>query len=177
MAIGSLTSGNTTSCGCLHREGLAARNRTHGMSRTPEYEVWQAMIARCHRPGATFYELYGGRGITVCDAWREPFEAFIADVGRRPSAAHEIDRIDNDGNYEPGNVRWATRTQQARNTRRNRVLAHDGRTLTLVEWSAETGIAAELIRARIDRLGWSVSDALSRPSRGGGGVKQKEVTT
>jgi hypothetical protein len=84
----------------------------------PEYAVWTGIKMRCFNPNATGYKYYGGRGITMCERWRRSYSAFRADVGPRPSRAHSIDRIDNDGNYEPGNVRWATYRQQARNKRR-----------------------------------------------------------
>lgn len=110
-----LLSGESQSCGCLKNDLLRERSTTHGATRYPEYEIWQAMIGRCSRPASSGYRNYGGRGIAVCERWRDSFEAFLADVGRRPSPLHSIDRIDNDGNYEPGNVRWATREQQVRN--------------------------------------------------------------
>jgi hypothetical protein len=115
----SLKSGLTKSCGCLKNEG---RPRTHGESPrgswTPEYRAGVNMVTRCHNPKATRYKNWGGRGISVCDEWRHDYEAFLSHVGRRPSPTHSLDRIDNNRGYEPGNVRWATREQQARNTRK-----------------------------------------------------------
>lgn len=90
----------------------------HGMYRTPTYRSWRAMLSRCENPNATGYGRYGGRGITVCDRWRADFTAFLADMGERPSIDHSIDRIDTDGNYEPSNCRWATRSEQQQNKRR-----------------------------------------------------------
>lgn len=87
---------------------------------TPEYKAWSGMKQRCYSPRCRSYRNYGARGITVCDRWRDSFENFLADMGRKPAANLSIDRIDNDGNYEPGNCRWATWTQQANNTRRSR---------------------------------------------------------
>ncbi|MEV8032248.1 hypothetical protein [Streptomyces sp. NPDC086182] len=105
---------STHSCGCLNREVCA----THGMSRSPEWMAWQGMRQRCTNPKSLQWPNYGGRGIQVCDEWLNSFEAFLAEVGRRPTDGHSIDRIDTNGNYEPGNVRWATASQQQRNTRR-----------------------------------------------------------
>lgn len=110
----------TNSCGCLKFE---SRNGTHGEGlygkRTVEYQAWRAMIARCENPKRREWKNYGGRGIAVCEEWRYDYPAFLAHVGRRPSADLSIDRWpDPDGNYEPGNVRWATRSQQARNHRK-----------------------------------------------------------
>jgi hypothetical protein len=137
----------------------------HGHRRSeatsPTWISWRAMIARCHNPGASDYVRYGGAGITVCDRWRESFQAFVDDVGERPDEM-TLDRIDPAGHYEPGNVRWATSRQQGRNRRTNKLLTFQGRTLTEAEWAEETGISRAAIAYRL-RKGWSVEDALTTP--------------
>lgn len=152
----NLNTGNTTSCGCRLHAGK------HRMCKRPEYHIWQGIIYRCENHNAREYKHYGGRGITICASWRNSFESFLNDVGPRPSADHSIDRIDNDGHYEPGNVRWATTIEQLRNQRRNRLIFHDGETLTLAEWSERTGLGTRTIAYRL-RAGWA-EDRLFLPS-------------
>lgn len=116
VPIKRLFNGQNKSCGCLRREGTS---RTHGLTDHPLYPTWQGMWARCTKPTATGYRDYGGRGITVCEPWRDPavFIAYIeTSIGPRPEGL-TLDRIDNDGNYEPGNLRWSTFEEQARNRR------------------------------------------------------------
>lgn len=116
----SLKTGATQSCGCLNIEKISERFTTHGhrksKKRPSEYQVWASMIQRCTNPNVDKYKDYGGRGITVCDRWRD-FENFLADMGKRTSKKHSIDRIDVNGNYELGNCKWSTRTEQVRNIR------------------------------------------------------------
>lgn len=106
-----LRSGRTLSCGCLQKEVTAAQFTTHGLSHSPEYKIWNSMIQRCQSD----HPNYGARGILVCDKWQNSFEAFYQDVGPRPDESYTLDRRDNDGNYEPGNCRWADRTTQTLN--------------------------------------------------------------
>lgn len=120
------------------------------------------MKQRCENAMGPRFRDYGGRGIVVCEQWRASFAAFLVDMGRRPSPDHSLDRIDNNGNYEPGNCRWATRVEQARNRSNARLLTLDGTTLNLAVWAEMQGIQEATIRARITRRGWSVSDALTK---------------
>lgn len=119
------------------------------------------MRRRCTKRQRPEWQHYGRRGIRVCNEWMNDFPAFFAHVGPRPSLEHSIDRIDNDRGYEPGNVRWATPKEQGRNKRVNRLVTHDGETLTVPEWSERTGVGRSTIRERL-KHGWSVSNALTK---------------
>ena len=159
VAGGKLRRGEAGSCGCQKTQKLTVAHTRHGAaaggSLTPEYRAWSGMIDRCERPSFSQFADYGGRGIRVCEEWRRDFAAFLAHVGPRPSSQHSIDRIDNARGYEPGNVRWATRTEQARNKRNNRI-AH------LLDAAAANGVKRGTLYARIMK-GWSEADAVSVP--------------
>jgi len=135
---------------------------------TPERIAHRDMHCRCYRSKHPEYPNYGARGITVCKQWRNNFPMFIADMGPRPSAKHSLDRIDNNGNYEPGNCRWATLTEQNRNQRSNHILTFRGRTLCIAEWAEVTGICDGTLYSRITKQGWTTERALTTP------VKQKQ---
>jgi len=118
ISANNMSQGRIRSCGCLKRE--VSPNLVHGHSIGPstEYMTWATMVARCSNPGRRDYKYYGGRGISVCDRWRQSFPNFLADMGLKPNPLLSIDRINNDGNYEPGNCRWTTRSQQSSNQRK-----------------------------------------------------------
>jgi hypothetical protein len=145
--------------------------KTHGDAgrgkRSPEYTCWMLMKQRCFNPKSAGFKRYGGRGIRVCDRWSGEggYENFLLDVGKKPTPTHSLDRFpNNDGNYEPGNVRWATPVEQSNNTRRSRWLVAFGERLTVAQWSKRTGIARQAIEKRCDR-GWVPERALSAPLR------------
>jgi len=146
------------SCGCKHVWGGV----THGKYNTSEYRYWAAMKQRCYSPKNAYYHLYGGRGVSVCDQWKNSFTAFIEDMGQKPTPKHTIDRIDTNGNYEPGNCRWATAYQQANNQRNTILVEFNGKTQSTSEWSKEVGISKNTIYTRI-RNGWTVKDTLTKP--------------
>jgi len=126
------------------------------------YRRYWLMRARCENPRNNRFRLYGARGITVCAEWRADYAAFLRDMGPCPSRAHSLDRIDPDGNYEPGNCRWATATEQARNHRNARLLTHDGQTRCLAEWAEHVGLSTGTLWYRL-RAGWPLALALSAP--------------
>lgn len=145
--------------------GAACINFKHGHAprgaHSKEYDAWASMIRRCEMSSQDSFPGYGGRGITIHPAWRADFEAFLRDMGRAPSRKHTIERDDVDGNYEPGNCRWATIREQSLNKRNSRRVTLNGLTLTLAEWSARTGIKYGTLWRRIDVLKWPAERALS----------------
>jgi hypothetical protein len=147
----SMASGSTKSCGCYARRLCSDLNKTHGQTGVVEHRAWKNIFARCYNANCPEYKNYGGRGIKVCDRWSgySGFQNFLEDMGRRPSSDHSLDRIDVNGNYCPENCRWATRKEQCNNTRRNRIITHNGKTQTLSQWSAELGIHVATIRRRL----------------------------
>lgn len=142
------------------------RPAKHNMARTPEYIAWIAMKQRCFYPKFIGWKDYGGRGITVSDRWVNSFENFYSDVGPRPAKGYSIDRFPNaNGNYEPGNVRWATRKEQGLNRRTCHQLEFRGEKLSITEWSEKTGIPRNAIYLRINHMGWSIERSLTTPTR------------
>jgi hypothetical protein len=168
VATSNLTSGNTTSCGCALRESRFS----HGMSKHRMHSVWRSMRARCNNPNDPSYRNYGGRGVRVCERWAD-FASFIADMGMRPSG-YDIDRIDNDGNYEPGNCRWVTREVNLNNTRNNRNVTWKGETLSVAMWARRLGMNERTLSNRISR-GWSMEQAMTAPRHARGKRRSKET--
>lgn len=148
----SLRRGNTRSCGCTNRTNLVNRNTTHGLSKSRLYHIWRRMKQRCNDANTKDYANYGGRGITICNEWKDDFLSFHDWATKNGyDADKSIDRIDVNGNYEPGNCRWADMKEQASNKRNNRKISYKGETHTLAEWSRITGIDTSLIRYRLKR--------------------------
>lgn len=155
-----LVSGGTKSCGCL----IGKHKRTHGGTGTPEFRIWDSMRRRCADPS---YKDYGGRGIKVCERWQD-FANFLADMGKRPSPDHSLDRYpDNNGDYEPANCRWATRVEQSNNRRSSRTLTINGETKTYAEWERETGLPPGRVFTRL-KMGWKPEEVLQPSVRGTG---------
>lgn len=164
--------GRVISCPACAAERSRLASVKHGETESAEFKIWTGMLTRCFNTHAKAYENYGGRGITVCDRWRNDFPAFLADMGRRPSPRHSVERKDNDGNYEPNNCVWATREEQGRNKRNNVRVTIDGVTRTLVEWAEISGLSYETIYQRhlVGRMGGQLLVAgpeLIRPKRTG----------
>ena len=167
----NLRSGCSQSCGCLQSERTSAACRKHGEAghgggagRSLEYNSWASMINRCCNPLTPAYQDYGARGITVCGRWKNSFEAFLDDMGRRPSPRYSIGRLDNNSGYGPDNCEWQTQAQQNRNTRRTKLITYNGESLVATDWAAKTGLSFDTIRDRL-RRGWPVEKTLTTPSQ------------
>lgn len=132
----------------------------HGLSNTTEYHTWNDMRRRCFNPKHPHFKYYGGRGITACEEWANDFLAFLADMGKRPEGM-ELDREDNDGNYEPSNCRWTTREKQNENRRATIRLTFQGRTQLLKDWAKEIGLSYDCIKQR-NKRGLSVEQILAK---------------
>jgi hypothetical protein len=149
----NLARGKTQSCGCLHKE----MKSTHGSTKTPTYAIWEGMIGRCTNPRNVAWKDYGGRGIFVCDRWRD-FENFLADMKERPPGL-TIERRDNDKGYSPQNCVWVSRAEQARNRRSNRLATLHGETLCVADWCDKLGVTRKMVYSRL-RRGWSTEEAI-----------------
>jgi hypothetical protein len=160
----NIQSGHTKSCGCQKSPRLSIARTTHNESRpqTTEYRTWASMKKRCVNPKDKNYPRYGARGIRVHKEWIDSYEAFLAHVGRKPTPMHTLDRIENSGNYEPGNVQWATKMQQARNRRSNFVIEFQGKSQCLEAWAKDIGISAATLKERLQK--WPLDRAIKQPS-------------
>jgi hypothetical protein len=165
----SLLRGDTQSCGCYRDDRIRDVLVTHGHAtrnaHSNTYAIWRGMIERCTNRRCKDFKKYGACGITVCERWHD-FSNFLKDVGERPSKQHSIDRFPNmSGDYEPGNVRWATTSEQARNRKTNAMYTINGETRCLAEWVEIYGTSRSLVNNRL-RIGWTIEKSLSVPSRG-----------
>lgn len=165
----NLVGGRTKSCGCIRSETSAAHCKSmtkHGESRgCSEYYSWRGMRRRCLNRTDKAFKYYGGRGIKICERWASSYEAFIQDMGRKPSPRHSIERKNNDGNYEPGNCVWALPIDQNNNRRGNHLLTVDGETLTVTQWARRVNLSDNIIFNRL-RAGYSDIEAVKTPKRG-----------
>lgn len=165
IVLRNALSGNTKSCGCLRRELGRSLNRSHGMSDHPYYTIWSKMWQRCTNPDDPKWPRYGARGIRVCARWKD-FKQFVADMGPRPTGT-TVDREDNDGDYTPGNCRWATAKQQRGNSSQELIrLTHENQTRTLVEWAKLKRMRWATLYWRVVIAKWDVARALTQPVRG-----------
>ena len=156
VATSYLKNGNTQSCGCL----MIDRVTTHGKYGSKVYKAWQRIIQRCNNVNFVQWKDYGGRGIKICARWLESFDNFYADMGDLPSDKHTIERIDNNGDYEPDNCKWDTMRNQRRNARSNRLITFNGETLCMRDWETKLGFGRNVIAWRLDH-GWSVEKTLT----------------
>ena len=159
----SLRSGNTSSCGCIHKSFVSKLNLKHGMKKSPEYSSWQMMIDRCTNPKSKSWDRYGGRGITVCNEWKD-FKQFYNDMGQRP-VNHTLERINNSLGYFAENCKWATIAEQNRNTRRTRLLKIGDVTKCVTDWCEHFGVSKRTVSNRINRGKWPIELAVTTPIR------------
>lgn len=162
--IRSVEEGSTKSCGCLQREAVrktGLKNKQHGLTNSVEYAVWNMMLQRCNNSNNSEYHNYGGRGIRVCEEWKD-FENFITDMGRRPKGKLYLERKNNDGHYCKDNCVWATAKEEANNKRNNVLLTFNGKTQTQQQWAEELNIPRETLAKRL-KMGWSDEKILTTP--------------
>jgi len=171
VVSGHLVSGNTRSCGCYKRECTAEANTVHGMSQRgkgkyhPVYEIWHCMLQRCENPNNDGFHNYGGRGIAVCGEWHDAKIFIDWALANGWQKGLQLDRIDNNGNYEPNNCRWVTSKENNRNKRSNHLIIFGGRMQCLADWAEELGINKCTLGSRISRLHWPIERALTEPVR------------
>lgn len=159
----NLKKGHTQSCGCLSREQAVITNTIHGLSKTKIHKVWDTMIQRTTNPNNSSYKKYGGRGIRVCEEWRNNFKTFYDwAISNGYKEGLSIDRIDVNGNYEPSNCRWANQKEQARNRRNNRLITYNNETHCIAEWAEITKLSISRIAGRLQR-GWEIERIFTTP--------------
>lgn len=157
-----LVTGHTKSCGCMKSEIHSKRLTTHGKSEHKLYRLYNSILERCYSQYSKSYIEYGGRGIKVCDRWRNSFLHFLDDIGEKPEGKYSLDRIDNNGDYEPDNVRWATDEQQSNNRRNIIFLTYKDETKPLSQWAKDIGLKRKTLACRIKR-GWTIEEILETP--------------
>lgn len=160
----ALRSGKAKSCGCykitLFVSNITKHKATINHAKSPEYSAWDSMKARCYNVNYERYHSYGGRGIQVCERWRNSFENFYSDMGPKPSPDHSLDRFpNNDGDYEPGNCRWATEDQQKRNMRSNNWMEYNGESMIVADWSKKLNIPDKRFRYHVE-MGKSIKEII-----------------
>lgn len=172
-SLSKIKKGHTKSCGCYLKDKMKELNEnkdykyliTHGLSKTSTYKTWSRIKERCFNSNDPAYKNYGGRGITMCDRWKDSFENFLEDMGERPGKDYSIDRIDNEQGYSPENCKWATHKEQHRNTRRNVWIEFNAEKKVITDWADEYGVKRNTLKYRLEVLGWDIETALTTPSR------------
>lgn len=164
VSAGNLRSGASKSCGCLNKEVLSARSKTHGLGKSPVYSLWNAMRQRCQNPNSAQWADYGGRGITICPEW-EVFENFFRDMGHPPFPRAQLDRRDNSKGYSKFNCRWVTRKVNANNTRKNALVEVAGETLTVAQLAEKAGLKYSTLYQRLYRYKWPMERCLTERPR------------
>jgi len=167
VSLGNLRGGSTTSCGCFKNELFTKLLTKHGCTAhgkvTSEYRAWAAAKSRCHNENNRMYCWYGARGIRMCERWFNSFESFLSDMGTKPKGM-TLDRIDNDGNYEPSNCRWADYRTQNNNKKHNRRIRAFGEIMTAAQWARKFRLTSSIISNRI-RWGWNAEEAITTPRK------------
>ena len=157
-----LRDGQNKSCGCLRKECHTTHSHSHRGKQTKTYRIWIAMKTRCTNPNVPCYKNYGGRGITICEEWKNDYLKFLEDMGECPENC-SIERIDNNKGYSPENCKWATVEEQSTNKRTTRIITYNGKTQCLKDWSIELNISYSVLSRRINGLRWSIERAFTTP--------------
>jgi hypothetical protein len=160
-----LKSGNTKSCGCYKHDRIIETKTTHGMKGTPLYGVWKDIKNRCYNANGKDYNLYGARGIRVCDRWLNSFENFYKDMKEGYYKGLTIERVNTNCDYEPDNCKWATNTEQQNNKRNNHLITYNGKTQTMKQWADELGIRYYVLKDRITKRHWPIERAFTQSVR------------